>query len=159
MVFGIGMRVFIKIGVESTSKIFWNYHYLLPSACVTLILDLCTSHVDICLSDCFIWLLTRQSLGEFLILLFFFFLLSSSFFPYFPLLVLLTPFNLDQTFPKSFPNLTVRLSIAQLVSACLSLSQLVSAWLSLAQFGSAWLSLAQLCFALLLFYFIFWVEF
>ena len=58
-----------------------------------------------------------QSLGEFLFLLFFFFfslllLLLSAF----CLLVLLTPSYLDQTFPKSFPNLSARLSLAQLSS-------------------------------------------
>ena len=48
--------------------------------------------------------LTCQSLGEFLVLLFFF--LSA-----FCLLVLFTPFYLDQTFPKYFPNLSARLSL------------------------------------------------
>ena len=65
-------------------------------------------------------ILTHQSLGESLVLLFFF--LSSSSSP-FGLLVLFTPFYLDQTFAKSFPNL------------------------------SAWLSLAHLCFAFVLLYF------
>ena len=41
-----------------------------------------------------------------------FLLLSSS--SAFCLLVLFTPFYLDQTFPKSFPNLSARLSLAQL---------------------------------------------
>ena len=49
------------------------------------------------------------------------------------LLLLLTPFCLDQTFPKSFPKLG-------------------SAWLSLAQLGSAWLSLAQLKVSFLFYY-------
>ena len=62
-----------------------------------------------------------------------FLLLSSS--SAFCLLVLFTPFYLDQTFPKSFPNLSARLSLAWLGLACLSLARL---------------SLAQL-----LFYFIF----
>merc|ERR1712020_147318 len=83
--------------------------------------------------------LTRQSLGEFLFLLFFFLLLSG-----FCLLVLLTPFYLDQTFPKAFSNLSARLSMAQVGSGWLSLAQLGSAWLNLAQLGSAGLSLAQL---------------
>ena len=65
-------------------------------------------------------ILTHQSLGESLVLLFFFLSSSSS---SFGLLVLFTPFYLDQTFAKSFPNL------------------------------SAWLSLAQLCFAFLFFCF------
>ena len=73
--------------------------------------------------------LTRQSLGEFLFLLFFFFFFF--FLSAFCLLVLLTPFYLDQTFPKSFPNLTV--------------------WLSLAQLVLAWLSFALLCFCFTLF--------
>ena len=79
--------------------------------------------------------LTGQSLGEFLFLLFIFLLLSSAF----CLLVLLTPFYLDQTVHKSF----------QFGLAWFSLTQLNSAWPSLAQLGSSWLS-----FALLLFYFI-----
>ena len=71
--------------------------------------------------------LTRQSLGEFLKLFFFFLLIFT-----FCLFVPFPPLYLDQTFPKSYPNLSV--------------------WLSLAQHGSAWLSLA---FVLL----DFWVEF
>ena len=57
-------------------------------------------------------ILTRQSLGEFLFHLFSFLLLSA-----FCLLVLLTPFYLDQTFHKTF--------------------QLGLAWFNLTQLGSA----------------------
>ena len=55
--------------------------------------------------------LTRQSLGEFLFLLFRFFFLSS-----FCLLVLLSTFYLDQTFPKSFQLGLAWLSLTQLDS-------------------------------------------
>ena len=59
--------------------------------------------------------LTRQSLGEFLFLLFRFFLLSF-FLSSFCLLVLLSTFYLDQTFPKSFQLGLAWLSLTQLDS-------------------------------------------
>ena len=70
-----------------------------------------------------------------------FLILSSS--SAFCLLVLFTPFYLDQTFPKSVPNLSARLSLAWLGSAWLSATQCDSAQLSVTQLHSAGFSQTQ----------------